>query len=80
MLGYRVTPSKVIAFRVVLIVLASLMGGLTWFGRDCLRASPLPLEEYPDGDDERSIDEWPGRVRLRFDCYYSECLNMRIEA
>jgi len=39
MLGYRVPPSRVIVFRVVLIVLAGLMGGLTWFGRDCRRAS-----------------------------------------
>lgn len=40
MLGYGVPPPRVIVFRVVLIVLAGLMGGLMWFGRDCRRASP----------------------------------------
>jgi len=39
MLDYGVAPPRVIVFRVVLIVLAGLMGGLTWFGRDCRRAS-----------------------------------------
>jgi len=45
-------------FRVVLIVLAGLMGGLTWFGGDCRRVSSglVWLEEYLDHDDERSID------------------------
>jgi hypothetical protein len=53
-------------FRVVLIVLAGLTGGLTRFGGDCrhrVSSGLVWLEEYLDDDDERSIDERvrPGR-------------------
>lgn len=70
------TSPRVIAFRVVLIVLAGLMGGLTWFGRDCLRAWPLPLEEYHPTA-MTNVRLTIARVeRLRLDYYY-ECLNVR---